>query len=55
MEINNKIHVEQRAPPGEHRQRSVQKSDEQTNRQNRQQTQRFWPPGRRVKSEPHQT
>ena len=34
----------------------VRKRDEQTNRQtNRQKTQRFWPPRRRVKSEPHQT
>ena len=38
----------------------VQKRDEQTNRQtdrqtDRQETQRFWPPRRRVKSEPHQT
>jgi len=38
----------------------VQKRDGQTNRQtnrqtDRQKTQRFWPPRRRVKSEPHQT
>jgi len=36
----------------------VQKRDEQTNRQTNRQTkktQRFWPPRRRVKSEPHQT
>jgi len=35
----------------------VQKRDEQTNRQTDRQTktQRFWPPRRRVKSEPHQT
>ena len=32
----------------------VQKRDGQTNRQTRK-TQRFWPPRRRVKSEPHQT
>jgi len=34
----------------------VQKRDEHTDRQtNRQKTQRFWPPRRRLKSEPHQT
>jgi len=36
----------------------VQKCDEQTDRQTDKQTQksrRFWPPRRRVKSEPHQT
>jgi len=37
----------------------VQKHDEQTNRkiyrQTNKKTQRFWPPWRRVKSEPHQT
>ena len=34
----------------------VQKRDEQTDKQtDRQKTQRFWPPRRRVKSEPHQT
>ena len=32
----------------------VQKRDGQTNRQTKK-TQRFWPPRRRVKSEPHQT
>jgi len=32
----------------------VQKRDGQTNRQTNK-TQRFWPPRRRVKSEPHQT
>ena len=33
----------------------VQKRDEQTDRQTDKKTQRFWPPRRRVKSEPHQT
>jgi len=33
----------------------VQKRDEQTNTQTDKKTQRFWPPRRRVKSEPHQT
>ena len=34
----------------------VRKRDEQTDRQtNRQKTQPFWPPRRRVKSDPHQT
>ena len=33
----------------------VQKRDGQTNRQTDKKTQRFWPPRRRVKSEPHQT
>jgi len=34
----------------------VQKRDKQTDRQtNKQKTQRFWPPRRRMKSEPHQT
>jgi len=34
----------------------VPKRDEQTDRQtDKQKTQRFWPPRRRVKSEPHQT
>ena len=55
MEINSKIHAEQLAPPGVQRQRS-HKRDGQTNKQtDRQKTQRFWPPRRRVKSEPHQT
>jgi len=54
MEINIKIHAEP-APPGVHRQRSV-KRDGQTNKQtDRQKIQRFWPPRRRVKSEPHKT
>jgi len=38
MEINSKIHVEQPAPPGVHRQRS-DKRDEQTK------IQLFWLPG----------
>ena len=33
----------------------VRKRDEQTNRQTKRKTQRFWPPRRPVKSEPHQT
>ena len=33
----------------------VQKRDEQTDKQTDKKTQRFWPPRRRVKSEPHQT
>jgi len=33
----------------------VQKHDGQTNRKKDKKTQRFWPPWRRVKSEPHQT
>jgi len=33
----------------------VQKRDEQTNRQTKKLSQRFWPPRRWVKSEPHQT
>jgi len=33
----------------------VQKRDGQTDRQTDKKTQRFWPPRRRVKSEPHQT
>jgi len=33
----------------------VQKRDGQTDRQTKKKTQRFWPPRRRVKSEPHQT
>ena len=33
----------------------VQMRDEQTNRQTDKKTQRFWPPRRQVKSEPHQT
>ena len=33
----------------------VQKRNGQTNRQTDKKTQRFWPPRRRVKSEPHQT
>ena len=37
MEINIKIHVEQRAPPGVHRQRSDER-DEQTNKQTDRQT-----------------
>jgi len=43
MEINIKIHVEQRAPPGVHRQRSDER-DEQTDKQTNKKTQRFWPP-----------
>jgi len=41
---------------GEFGRTNVQKRDGQTDKQtNRQKTQRFWPPQRRVKSEPHQT
>ena len=50
MEINTKIHVEQPASPDVLRQCSDE-CDEQTDNK----TQHFWPPWRRLKSEPHQT
>jgi len=58
MEINSKIQVEQLAPPVIHWQRSDKhdkQTDRQTDRQTGKKTQRFWPPRRLVKSEPHQT